>query len=545
MHPSDWPSLAPQAALAKRLFGPRGPALMGSWLDAQVGHITDRDFARLFSDHIDLPGIAPSDYNHRLVRAAGGRLLGGIRFHGHDLARPFVEVVAHDFEGWGALQDCVAAEWRAFAPLHLRVLVTSGAAVPPNAHLDVSVHLACLRDMAPPDGRVTLAPFSEAEEAVAMVAARYRALAEIDPELARNVSVAEPDDLRAWHAEGHLVAIHADVGGAETTVGLLAIAPGAVAWIEGCEVNEEVVATAHGGHGFAASAQRAWAARADVDPDRLLVGTIDRRNGASRRAAVRAGRSAVLDYVFLPMKGCERSMTPHQRGPAVLHPFGDDLWIADGPEVVVAGFVYPTRMAVVRLPGGGLWLWSPVRPSPALRAAIDALGPVRHLVAPNSLHHLALPAWAEAYPEARVHAAPGLRRKRTDIALHADLGDVPDPAWADVIEQVVVRGNLITREVVFLHRPSGTVLVTDLIQQLPPERFGGWRRVVARLDLMTEAAPTVPRKFRLATVRRGAARAAVRRILDWPTRRVVMAHGVPVEEDGQVALRRAFQWLRG
>ena len=229
----------------------------------------------------------------------------------------------------------------------------------------------------------------------------------------------------------------------------------------------------------------------------------------------------------------------------MLRSFAADLWISDGPAVAVAGFVYPTRMAVVRLPGGGLWLWSPVRPSPALRAAIDALGPVRHLVGPNSLHHLGLPDWADAYPNARVHAAPGLRRKRPDIAFDTELSDVPDPAWSGEIEQVVVRGNLITWEVVFFHRPSGTALVADLIQQFPPERFDGWRRAVARLDLMTEAAPTMPRKFRLATVGRGAARTAVRRILDWPTRNLVMAHGAPVEGNGRAVLRRAFGWLTG
>ncbi|WP_281825675.1 hypothetical protein [Jannaschia rubra] len=55
------------------------------------------------------------------------------------------------------------------------------------------------------------------------------------------------------------------------------------------------------GQGFGASAQRAWAARRDIDPDRLLVGTIDRLNVASARTAARAGRRRVLDHAFLPL----------------------------------------------------------------------------------------------------------------------------------------------------------------------------------------------------------------------------------------------------
>ena len=32
----------------------------------------------------------------------------------------------------------------------------------------------------------------------------------------------------------------------------------------------------------------------------------------------------------------------------MLMPFAEDLWIADGPVIDVAGFRYPTRIAVIR-----------------------------------------------------------------------------------------------------------------------------------------------------------------------------------------------------
>lgn len=107
----------------------------------------------------------------------------------------------------------------------------------------------------------------------------------------------------------------------------------------------------------------------------------------------------------------------------------------------------------------------------------------------------------------------------------------------------MVPGNLITTEVVFFHRNSATVLFTDLIQQFPPGWFSGWRATVARLDLMTESEPAVPRKFRIMFVNRRAARAALTRILEWPAKKVLMAHGAPVERDGQAFISRAFGWL--
>jgi hypothetical protein len=229
----------------------------------------------------------------------------------------------------------------------------------------------------------------------------------------------------------------------------------------------------------------------------------------------------------------------------MLQPFGDEIWIADGTTAVVAGFRYPTRMAVIRLSDGGLFVWSPVALSDALRAAVDALGPVRHIVAPNKLHHLFLGEWHAAYPAARLYAAPGLRKRRKDIAFDGDLDDSPAPGWAGEIDQVVMRGNVITSEVVFFHRRSRTVIFTDLIQHFAPGWFSGWRAVVARWDLMAAAEPAVPRKFRNAFLNRSAARAALQRILAWPAEKVLMAHAAPIEADGQAFIARCFAWLSG
>jgi len=146
-------------------------------------------------------------------------------------------------------------------------------------------------------------------------------------------------------------------------------------------------------------------------------------------------------------------------------------------------------------------------------------------------------------PPPDCNAPPGLRTKRRDIAFDADLGSAPGPDWANEIDQVVVLGNLITTEVVFFHARSGTVLFTDLIQQIPIDLLSGWRATVAKLDLMTGSEPSVPRKFRIAFVNRRAAREALRGILAWPSEKVLMAHGTPVEKDARAYLRRAFGWL--
>lgn len=228
-----------------------------------------------------------------------------------------------------------------------------------------------------------------------------------------------------------------------------------------------------------------------------------------------------------------------------LTPFGPEIWLADGPDAQVVGFRYPTRMAVIRLADGGLLVWSPVALFETLREALTALGEVRWLVGPNGLHDLFLAQWRQAYPGAALYGAPGLAARREDLCFDAELGDAPPPEWAADLDQVLMRGNRITTEAVFFHRPSGTVLFTDLLQQFPRSWFRGWRAIVARLDLITEAEPSVPRKFRMAFTDRKAARAAVERVLEWPSDKVVMAHGTPVETGGRAFLARAFKWLTG
>lgn len=68
----------------------------------------------------------------------------------------------------------------------------------------------------------------------------------------------------------------------------------------------------------------------------------------------------------------------------MLTAFGQDIFFIDGPAVSFHGFPYPTRMAIVRLSSGAAWIWSPVALTEELAAAVQALGPVEHIVSPNT-----------------------------------------------------------------------------------------------------------------------------------------------------------------
>ncbi len=292
-----WSSLADELVVAADLFGSAGSALVASWLEVETSRVSDDEFAAQFYRHLSLPGVLPSDYLHRVVCTRNGKLLGGIRFRNRDVNRPFVEIIAHGFDDLDRLRCCVRDEWSMFRPKHLRLCVTPGHTPGPNSVLDLSIYVARYKDMLSPDQSVRLIPFPDPDHAIAMVRRRYEHMAKADRAVARNVFPASPDDIRHWHYAGQLqtITIHG------SAVGALAVAPGAIRWISGDEIQEEVIEADHGGYGYAALAQAAWASSKAVDPNQLLIGTIDGRNVASHKTATRARRRRVLDWIFIPV----------------------------------------------------------------------------------------------------------------------------------------------------------------------------------------------------------------------------------------------------
>jgi len=233
----------------------------------------------------------------------------------------------------------------------------------------------------------------------------------------------------------------------------------------------------------------------------------------------------------------------------ILKPVAENLWLADGPEIVMRylglGMPFPTRMTVVRLADGGLFVHSPVAPDAALMDAVAALGPVRHLVAPNSLHYWWMPDWKARFPGARVHAVPGLARTaRRRLAVDAELGDRPPPDWADELDQVLVKGRMLT-EADFFHRPSRTAILTDLIENFETGRVTNrWLRGLIRMSHAADPHGSAPYDMRLTFLgRRRAMRPAVRRMLAWNAVRVILAHGRWYPANGAAELRRAFGWV--
>jgi hypothetical protein len=233
-----------------------------------------------------------------------------------------------------------------------------------------------------------------------------------------------------------------------------------------------------------------------------------------------------------------------------LKPVGTGIWIVDGP-VVQWGYMgwrfpFPTRMTIIRLADGSLWIHSPTAPDEELLAKVDALGPVAHLVSPNAIHHISIGAWAKRYPEAKTWASPGVRR-RSPVDFTDDLENTPPTDWADVIDQRIAEGSPALKEVIFFHRPSRTMILADMIENFEPDRIDRpWFRRLAGLTGILAPDGGAPRDLRLTYLAGHAKlKTTVGWMLDCHPEKVVIAHGKWFEEDGEAEIRRAFSWVRG
>ena len=217
-----------------------------------------------------------------------------------------------------------------------------------------------------------------------------------------------------------------------------------------------------------------------------------------------------------------------------------DVWVTEIP-LRFLGLEVGARMTIFRLPGGDLFVHSPVRLNETLRSEVDALGRVAHLVAPNKFHHLFLSDWIDAYPDAQLHLAPGLAEKRKDLPAAKTLGDEPDAAWAGILDQVALQGFPFANEVDFFHRPSQTLVLTDIAFNIGPEAAPLTRLFFKLNGVYDRVAPTILEKLLIKD--RPAFRAGLETILSWPFERVIVAHGAVKEKGGREELARGYDWL--
>jgi hypothetical protein len=222
----------------------------------------------------------------------------------------------------------------------------------------------------------------------------------------------------------------------------------------------------------------------------------------------------------------------------------DQIWLCPYP-VRLAWTRFEARMTVIRLASGQIMLHSPCDITAALAQEIVALGPVGYIIVPGNFHHLHAASAQAAFPAAKTWICPGIEKKRPDLKYDGVLGDEAPADWRNEIDQVLVRGSHIMREVAMYHCASRTLVLVDLIENFTDRtpNTGGtlkfWFKYVLRMWGNPRPAP----EYRMGWSDRDAAATSLRQVLAWDFQRIVLSHGDLINREAHEVAAKAWSGI--
>jgi hypothetical protein len=225
--------------------------------------------------------------------------------------------------------------------------------------------------------------------------------------------------------------------------------------------------------------------------------------------------------------------------------FANDIWLVDGPIVRDMGVLFTTRMTIVKLSNGSIWISSPVSVSFDTLKRISELGDVRYLIAATPRHVWRLATWHTLFPEAQLWASrPTLfTLQNGHLPITGYLGDSPVKVWSADFDQLEFKGNPFLSEVLFFHRNSHTVILDDLIQRNPPAQRNALANAILKLEGAQDPDGVVGLDMKMTFLNRSLARQSLQKLLSWDFDKLIIAHGACFESDAKHYVRRAFRWL--
>lgn len=217
----------------------------------------------------------------------------------------------------------------------------------------------------------------------------------------------------------------------------------------------------------------------------------------------------------------------------------NQLWCIEEP-MTMFGLQLGARLTIARLHDDTLWVHAPFAISDEDESAIRAQGEVSHIVAPNNFHYTQIGEFTRRFPDAQLWVAPALATRMDDVA-HLPLHALP-AAWSEDFDGVLFDAALGYQEWIFCHRATKTLILTDLIMNVPrPDNPLG--RVMGAI--MDEGRGAKPSRLIRTAIHAGRdlkrAREQFNQVLGWDFERVIMAHGTIIERDGKRVLRRALR----
>lgn len=213
-------------------------------------------------------------------------------------------------------------------------------------------------------------------------------------------------------------------------------------------------------------------------------------------------------------------------------------------------------------------MFAPVSLTREVRETVDSLGGnVKYIAALDMEHHLHLTSWKNAYPSAEIIAPEGLWEKRqrqsnrefrdTEFT-HIFTKEKAQEGQQGVSEEFDAEFEIEymhghpSRELVFFHKPSRSLIEADLLFNLPAnEQYSraeeGPSSSLTKLvkPFMSTVPPaTMQRRFAWYVLAkdRAAFNKSVARIDQWGFQRLIPCHGDVVEDGAKGVFRTVMEW---
>jgi len=205
------------------------------------------------------------------------------------------------------------------------------------------------------------------------------------------------------------------------------------------------------------------------------------------------------------------------------------------------------RSTAVKLSTGDVWVLASTPLTEDTKAAIDALGPVKWIISADIVHHIFLGQFKKAYPEAKVIGVDGIKEKKKlnkeDLVIDGEYGvDSTLYGFEDEIKSCYFSG-FQNKDVAFLHVASKTLIVADLLFNLPGTEQYSKSKTSPKIPIIGKLNPESG-VLRWMLWKIGADKDAMRRdvkiVCAWDFDRIIMCHGDVIESNGKKAWEDSY-----
>lgn len=222
----------------------------------------------------------------------------------------------------------------------------------------------------------------------------------------------------------------------------------------------------------------------------------------------------------------------------MLRQLDSSLWVSEAPFTMLR-INFGNRMTCLQLTDKSIWLHSPVAYREDLHKQIQVIGKIACLIAPSLMHNLYVMDWKQHETDCQVLAPSGAKKVQADITLDNAADEKIARASNGEIECIPIAGMPMLQEFAFIHKASGTLILTDLAFNFSTD-VKGWTRFFLKMyGAYNKCGPT--RTIRALIRDKDAFTESLRRIAARDFERINVSHGNIVERNGHAMFLQAFQ----